>query len=98
MDCFCMILKQRFMTTRKARKLARFIDYYMPVVIISIIFVYSVVVFTIALVNLFLDINGYSVIDYNVIGIITMSSVLLMIVVKITSCIIRSFIRSRYHF
>lgn len=86
------------MTIRRARKLARFIDYYMPAVIISIIFVYSIVVFTIALVNLFLDINGYSVIDYNVIGIITMSSVLLMIVVKIASCIIRSFIRNRYHF
>ena len=86
------------MTTRKARKLARFIDYYMPAVIISIILVYSAVVFTISLVNLFLDINGYSVIDYNVIGIITMSSVLLMIVVKVVSCIIRSFIRRRYHF
>ena len=86
------------MTIRKARKLARFIDYYMPAVIISIIFVYSVVVFTIALVNLFLDINDHPVIGYNVIGIITMSSVLLMIVVKITSCVIRSFIRNRYHF
>ena len=86
------------MTSRKARKLARFIDYYMPAVIISIILVYSAVVFTISLVNLFLDINGYSVIGYNVIGIITMSSVLLMIVVKIASCIIRNFIRNRYHF
>ena len=86
------------MTTRKARKLARFIDYYMPAVIISIIFIYSVVVFTIALVNLFLDINDHPVIGYNVIGIITMSSVLLMIVVKVASCIIRSFIRNRYHF
>ena len=86
------------MTSRKARKLARFIDYYMPAVIISIIFVYSIVVFTIALVNLFLDINGHPVIGYNVIGIITMSSVLLMIIVKIASCIIRNFIRNRYHF
>lgn len=86
------------MTTRKVRKLARFIDYYMPAVIISIIFVYSIVVFTIALVNLFLDISDYPVIGYNVIGIITMSSILLMIVVKIASYLIRSFIRNRYHF
>lgn len=70
----------------------------MPAVIISIIFVYSIVVFTIALINLFLDINDHPVIGYNVIGIITTSSVLLMIVVKIASCIIRNFIRNRYHF
>ena len=93
-----MIQNKKNMTTRKARKLARFIDYCMPTVIISIIFAYSVVVFTIALVNLFLDINGHPVIGYNVIGIITISSVLLMIVIKIASCIIRNFIRSRYHF
>lgn len=86
------------MTIRRARKLARFIDYYMHAVIISIIFVYSIVVFTIALVNLFLDISDYPVIGYNVIGIITMSSILLMIVVKIASYLIRSFIRNRYHF
>lgn len=86
------------MTTRKARKLARFIDYYMPAVIISIIFVYSIVVFIIALINLFLDINNHAVIGYNAIGIITISFVLLMIVVKIVSCIIRNFIRNRYHF